>query len=275
MIGGKNMDEYTLYLDESKTGNYNTITKMQEDPLFVIAGIIVKNSYHDTILSEQINSLKCSIWNRCDNDLLFKEHILHELEMSRAFTHKTKQLKFEYNKVFKNKHIYNYTYDMMSNIIENADIVIIGAGVMEKELQLMHLRQELNDELSICMNIIIENYYHFLCAVDGIGTICYESMPENQNAKIQKRYQIIRNTGTMFYPAKAINKRVKGIEFKNKLDNIIGLQVADFIPNAIGRHILNKVYNNKQRNVYYPIIESKLYDGSIGKIERFGIKKIP
>lgn len=146
---------------------------------------------------------------------------------------------------------------------------------MEEELQLMHLSQELNDELSICMNIIIENYYHFLCAVDGIGTICYESMPENQNAKIQKRYQIIRNTGTMFYPAKAINKRVKGIEFKNKLDNIIGLQVADFIPNAIGRHILNKAYNNKQRNVYYPIIENKLYDGSIGKIERFGIKKIP
>lgn len=275
MIGGKHMDEYTLYLDESKTGNYNTITKIQENPLFVIAGIIVKNNYHDTVLSEQINSLKCNIWNRCDNDLFYKEHILHELEMSRAITHKTKQLKFDYNKVFKNKHIYNYTYDVMANIIEKAEVVIIGAGVMEEELQQMHSNQELNDELSICMNIIIENYYHFLCAVDGMGTICYESMPENQNAKIQKRYQIIRNTGTMFYPAKAINKRVKGIQFKNKLDNVIGLQVADFIPNAIGRHILNKVYNNNQRNVYYPVIESKLYDGSAGKIERFGIKKIP
>ena len=101
-------------------------------------------------------------------------------------------------------------------------------------------------------------------------------MPENQNAKIRKRYEIIKNTGTMFYPAKSINKRIKGIEFKNKTDNIIGLQVADFVPNAIGRHILKKSYNdNKQRNVYYPILESKIYDGCVGNINRFGIKKIP
>lgn len=80
----------------------------------------------------------------------------------------------------------------------------------------------------------------------------------------------------MFYPAKAINKRIKGIVFKNKTENVIGLQVADFIPNAIGRHILGKTYNdNKQRNIFYPILEEKLYDGNINNIDRFGIKKIP
>lgn len=126
------------------------------------------------------------------------------------------------------------------------------------------------------MNIIIENYYHYLCSVNGVGTICYESMPENQNEKIKKRYEIIRNTGSMFYPAKAINKRIKGITFKQKTDNIIGLQVADFIPNAIGRHVLNKTYNDKkQRNVSYSIIENKLYDGCIGNKNRFGAKIIP
>lgn len=276
MFGGYTMDEYTLYLDESYTGNFNKITNKMDNPLFVIAGIIVKNDYHDTILSDKIISLKCNIWNRCGNDVDYKNHILHELEMSYAITRKIGKLKFDYNKVFKNKHIYNYTYDVMSNIIEEADLTIIGASIAEDELRKMHSLQDLNDILSICMNIVIENYYHFLCSVNGIGKICYESMPENQNAKIRKRYEIIKNTGTMFYPAKSINKRIKGIEFKNKTDNIIGLQVADFVPNAIGRHILNKSYNdNKQRNVYYPVLESKIYDGYVGNINRFGIKKIP
>jgi len=80
----------------------------------------------------------------------------------------------------------------------------------------------------------------------------------------------------MFYPAKAINKRINGITFKGKTENIIGLQIADFIPNAIGRHILNKQYNDKkQRNVSYSIIENKLYDGFVGNKNRFGVKIIP
>lgn len=270
------MKEYTLYLDESHTGDFNKITQHKDNPLSVIGGIIIENEYHDTVLTKKVNELKCCIWNRCDNDSNYQDKILHELEMTRAITKKIKELKCEYNKVFKNKHVYNYTYDTMNHIIQNCDLTIIGASVARDSLQKMHTTQTLNDILSICMNIIIENYYHYLCSVDGIGTICYESMPENQNAKIKKRYEIIKNTGTTFYPAKAINRRIKGIEFRDKKENIIGLQVADFIPNALGRQILKKTYNdNKQRNVYYPFIEKKLYDGNVGNIDRFGIKKIP
>lgn len=270
------MDEYTLYLDESHTGDYNKETKRKDNPLFIMAGVIVKNENHDTFLTNSVNILKNNIWNKCDNDPHYKEHILHELEMSNAITHKIKKLKCEYNKVFKNKHVYNFTYDVMSKIIEDADLIIICVGIFEDKLAKLHPIQSLNDILSICMNIIIENYYHYLCSVNGIGTICYESMPENQNEKIKKRYEIIRNTGTMFYPAKAINKRIKGIIFKEKAANIIGLQIADFIPNSIGRHILSKTYNDKkQRNVPFSIIENKLYDGCVGNKNRFGIKIIP
>ena len=112
--------------------------------------------------------------------------------------------------------------------------------------------------------------------VNGIGDICYESLPENQNQRIMKRYQGIRYNGTMFYPAKVINERIKGLEFKNKTQNIAGLQLADFIPNAIGRSILHKKYtNNKERNISYSVIESKLYDGGIDCTTRYGSKIIP
>ena len=80
----------------------------------------------------------------------------------------------------------------------------------------------------------------------------------------------------MFYPAKSINKRIKGLEFKEKKQNIAGLQLADFIPNSVGRHVLGKHYNNKkERNVKFDIINKKLYDGGIGNVAKFGLKIIP
>lgn len=55
------MSEYTLYLDESYTGNYNQITKRKDDRLFIIAGVIVENTYHDTTLTNEVNKLKNNI----------------------------------------------------------------------------------------------------------------------------------------------------------------------------------------------------------------------
>ena len=270
------MDEYILFLDESETANYNKETDERENKHFVIGGIICKNEYHDNILTTQVNGLKCNIWNKCGDHEDYKENILHELEMSRAITHQYKQLKFRYNKIFKNKHVYNFTYDILADIIKNGEMYILSATINEDALNNIYDRNILNDRMQIAMNIIIENYFHFLSSVNGIGTICYESLPENQNNNILKRYKGIMQNGTMFYPAKKINKRIKGLEFRNKLENVIGLQVADFIPNAIGRHVLGKTYNDlKQRNIPYEIIEMKAYDGRIANKSKFGIKIIP
>ena len=269
------MDEYTLYLDESHTGDYNEETKRKDHPVVVIGGIITKKEYHDTILSSKIDKLKCDIWNKDNRDKNYSEKVLHELEMSRAITRKIKRLNYDYNKIFKNQKIYDYVYDNMSDILKTSELTILGACIREDELKNMNSLQALNDELSICMNVIIENYYHFLCDVNGIGSICYESMPPNQNKKIQKRYNYIINTGTMFYPAKEIKSRITSLEFKSKKDNIVGLQIADFIPNSMGRHELHKIYKSKERNVPYSIIESKLYDGAVNRSDRFGLKIIP
>lgn len=78
------MEEYTLYLDESETANFNKALGRRENTVFVIAGVICKNDYHEQELSPQINKIKELIWNRCDSDSLYEEKVLHELEMSRA-----------------------------------------------------------------------------------------------------------------------------------------------------------------------------------------------
>lgn len=271
------MKEYTLYLDESETHNYDKCNKIDINHQFVIAGIIVEKSYHDTFLTNNINRLKQNIWNKCNIDCSNEcsSYILHELEMTRAITGNSKKLKCNYNRIFKNKHVYNYTYDIMSEFIATSEIVIIGVCIDKENIERIYTEQIINDRLSIGMNLLIENYYHFLYNNDGVGYICYESMPENQNDVIRKRYNQIKSSGTMFYSAKTINQRIKSLEFADKYSNIAGLQISDFIPNSLGRNVLNKTYNNRQRNVPYEIIKGKLYDGGINNINRFGFKIIP
>lgn len=196
--------------------------------------------------------------------------------MSRALKKQFKQLKCEYNKIFKNKHIYNFAYDMLTEIFVKSELTVLAVCIDEDGLSEQYDRSKLNDRFQIAMNMMIENYFHFLNRVNGIGHICYESLPENQNERIRKRYMGIRYNGTMFYPAKVINDRIKDLEFRNKNENIVGLQLADFVPNAMGRYVLEKHYtNHKERNICMDVLQNKLYDGGIGRKDKFGLKIIP
>ena len=55
------MDKYTLYLDESETSNSG------RKPTFVIAGIVIKDEYHDTTFTEQMSNLKRVVWPDIQN----------------------------------------------------------------------------------------------------------------------------------------------------------------------------------------------------------------
>lgn len=90
---GDIMDEYTLYLDES----FIEIKNKKCD--FTVCGLIVKNTYHDTVLSDLIKNLKYSIWDKEDKSIVDK-YALHELDATIARKGNIKRLKREYNKIF-------------------------------------------------------------------------------------------------------------------------------------------------------------------------------
>lgn len=267
----KPMTEYTLYLDESEIPitdeNNNEINK-----LFVIAGIIASNEYHDTKLTESLNKIKDVIWDKPKDVLKRHSYILHEMEVTAAHYGSFGKLKHKYHRVFAKPSKYNLLYEKMSELIQNSELTTLGACIRQNELHSLYNHNILNDKKSILMQIIIENYYHFLVESDSIGTICYESMPKNQNAIINKRYKYIKNTGTMFYPAKKINSRIKGLIFVEKDKNVTGLQIADFIPNTLGRVECEKDSNSEAN---YKSVHDKLYDGNRKMIEKFGLKIIP
>ena len=172
------MDEYTLFLDESEI----PITD-EDNKLFVIAGIIVKNEYHDTKLTDSLNEIKDAIWDKPKDVTQRRSYILHEMEVTSAHYGHFGKLKHKYHRIFAKSSKYKLLYEKMSDLIQNSEIVTIGACIRQKELYNLYNQSTLNDKKSILMQIIIENYYHFLVEHDAIGTICYESMPEKLIAK--------------------------------------------------------------------------------------------
>lgn len=261
--------KYTLYLDET----FIELNNQGGD--FSICGIIVKDDYHDKYLLSKINDLKYKIWNQEESKIV-DTYVLPELESTKARKGNINRLKKEYNKIFRNKGKYNLLYDSMNDIILTSDITILGCCIKEYDLCQLY-NHSINDRMSIAINILVENFYHFLITNNAIGTICYEEMPENQNEIIKRRYNQIRSSGTMFYSPQNINKKVKGLIFKNKYDCIPGLQIADFIPNSVVRNIRGITYQDggRLRSVDINIIKNKTYDGNCNKLDRFGIKIIP
>lgn len=274
MIGELLMNEYTLFLDESEIPITNN-EDIEINRLFVIAGIIVENSYHDNELTLRLNSLKECVWKgeKGEEDKeISHSHILHEMEVTFARYGNFGRLKHKYLRIFAKPSKYRLLYNEMSKLIDDSNIVTLGSCIRQTELHSIYNYNVINDKKSILMQIIIENFYHFLVESNSIGTICYESMHESENAIIKRRYTNIRTTGTMFYPAKNINKRIKNLVFIPKDDNITGLQIADFIPNTLGRVECNK---NSHSDKTYNSVYNKLYDGNRKMIEKFGLKIIP
>ena len=90
-------------------------------------------------------------------------------------------------------------------------------------------------------------------------------------AKLQNLFHMLKATGTLFMKKEVLQDRLGAISFPIKSDNIIGLQLADFIPNVLARKALGKEQKNFS---IYNGIENKLYDGKIDRKDKFGFKII-
>ena len=260
------MDEYILFLDESYTYENNG-----DNPAFAVGGFIVKNTDIPSINTE-IDNLKNEVWKDLCNP---SDIILHELDLKDALNPriKKKKLKPEYVR-FRNDHKKaNIVYQRLSKIIKTKDIHTVGCVVIENRY-FNNFPKAIGNEISlVCMQIIIENYVHFLFQHDAIGSIVYESRDAMDNTMLTRFYQIA-SIGTMYVCPNAIQQRITQFKFIHKKENCQCLQLADFIPNIIARKMSNKkVYANTLDLINNILLKS--YDGTNNNKDRYGIKTVP
>ncbi|HVI39036.1 MAG TPA: DUF3800 domain-containing protein [Anaerovoracaceae bacterium] len=120
------------------------------------------------------------------------------------------------------------------------------------------------------MQIIIENFVHFLIENDGKGIIFAESRREFENFELLNHYYEVLTKGTLYFNRTALQKYLSIMHFPLKGENNIGLQIADFIPGALSR----KCTGRKDYQGLAALFSTKLYDGGQDLAQRFGFKNL-
>ena len=260
------MDEYTLYLDES----YTYRNKGQQ-PAFAVGGFIVKNS-DITNINKKIDDLKKEIWSDLSTPT---DVVLHELDLKDALNARIPKhdLKPEYVRFRNNPKKSDNIYKGISKIVKSENIHTVGCVVIKNRYN-NNFPDVIGNEISlVCMQIIIENYVHFLYKHNAIGTMVYESRDAMDYTMLNRYYQIA-SIGIMYVKPSAIQQRITQFQFIHKKDNCQCLQLADFMPNLIARKMSSKkIYPNTANLVRNILLKS--YDGTNNNKDRYGIKIVP
>lgn len=263
---------YHLYLDESETHSEDNQGRWINQ-VFCISGIITTKNFHDVYITPEINRIKSAIWHDLPNNA---DIILHEKDI--RFSQNPFN-KFKLNKVSSEYHRFNRDincsiklFNGLEKIIRQKDVKIIGGCVIWDELTKNYHEDILNNKSLIALQLIMENFSHFLQSNNGVGRVFYESVGNEPDKQMSLRFHQIKAMGTMYVSPYAMQSLILDIQFPKKSDNIAGLQVADFIPNDIARDIAGKKSHRFNLN---KVVKRSQYDGGLTRSDKFGVKIIP
>ena len=253
------MGKYTLYLDESET--YTS----PKDRFFAVGGVIIDNS-QDAILEAELNSLKLKLW---DGDANSSSYILHEKEITEA--NKYGHAKNPCYNTFRTNKKHKDLYAGLAKILKQYKLTTLGVCIDVASLS--HLYPgETNRQLTIALQMLLENYCHYLGQMNSTGDICYESLLDPGNQELRQRFYELEALGTMYYTSHFFQTHIGDIRFEGKAKNLVGLQLADFIPNTFARTCSGA---KAKHDNFKKIVLRQAYDGNIQNKQKYGLKKIP
>lgn len=241
------MNQYLLFLDESKPNtNFRN---------FTLGGIVIEKNAYEMQLKKLVNELKIECFDS-------EKVILHEIDIRKKEGDFKGITKEQQEKFFKKLGVLFATNNLFA---------VLAVSINIDDLDKLYKESDRNDIYYVALQLLMENYAHFLSLNDGEGAVYLETTDNVNNAKLQNLFHILKANGTLFVKKESLQKYLSTINFAIKSENVIGLQLADFIPNPLARQALSK------RQKPFSIINEinlKLYDGEIGMKERFGFKII-
>lgn len=253
------MSQYVLYLDESETFTPGG------DHYFAVAGVVIEECNLVSVTAD-LDALKSRLWT---GDPAATSYILHEKEISEA--HKTGRARNTCYNIFRANQKVSDLYSGLSQIIKQHSIATLGV-CLDKTSLISNYPGETNAQLTIALQMLLENYCHFLQHVQGKGDICYESLQEPGNQPLRQRFYELEALGTMYYTPHFFQTHIGDICFVDKTNNLPGLQLADFIPNTYARKCAGIT---AKHTAFQQCVMRQAYDGGMGNRSKFGLKKIP
>jgi hypothetical protein len=244
------MKRYYLFLDESNTNGSNI-------KHLCLGGVIIEEEIYKKTIIKDINAIKNSVFGN-------SEVILHESEIRDAKDEYSEMRKPEKRNLFWNE---------LNRVFSSGNITTIGAAINVEKYKSIYDGSSLNDEYFIVLQIVLENFIHFLQKNNAIGSVYIESRDYKKDKELRNIYYKIMANGTLYLNANSFqDKLLNNLNFTIKEDNNVGVQLADFIPGTLNRKCNN--LNPKNPSII-AAIESNLYNGDCNLSERFGFKIMP
>lgn len=283
------MLEYTLYLDESKN---------VDKQLFLMSGFAIENSKFST-LQESMYNIKKIFWD--EEYINNNSTILHSTELSMIYNNrknkeKSKYIDREEYKIFKKmssddiKLKYHTMYNSLNEVVKKCNITTFGCLIDISDYNYLFddkFKKISDDYFNISLQVIIENFVHFLYSVNAVGHIIYESRNSKNNivrnspdVKMYDNFCKIKasNKGIQHINSISISNKIRYISIVNKNDENSGLELADFITFNLLKGV--SITNSSDKSEFIKKIEHTLYNGSYDLSEKdvrnfFGVRKIP
>lgn len=243
--------KYNLFIDES--GDHGLSKLNPNFPVFLLCGIIISEQGYES-LRTSFNDIKQTIWNN-------KNVIFHSRDIRKC----EKEFKYLFDLSLKAKF-----YKMLDNSIKNTGYNIIASAINKQKY--IKLYGKLSDDVyEISLSFIIERAIFYL---DGINdatsnlNIIIEKRGLKEDKKLEEHFQRLLARGTGYLSSERLSKYNLSIHFRDKKENINGLQLADLIAYPLARYVIEP----DRVNPSYEVFKHKIY-GKSGR--RYGLKIFP
>ncbi len=237
-IGLNNNDFFYLFIDES--GDHGLINIDNNFPIFVLCGVLISNFSYNK-LTDEIIKLKNKLWSN-------KKVIFHSRDIRKC------DKEFQ---ILLDLQIKSDFYNCINNIIKNNNYNII-ASIIEKNKFIKNYGKLSDNVYQIALSFVIERAIFYLddnLQEDIQLKIIIEKRGKKEDNILKDYLNKLFQRGTGYIDKDRIKKHKIEVEFIDKKDNNIGLQLSDLLAYPIARYIIDK----ERANPAFDILYNKIY----------------
>ena len=233
--------KFYLFIDEC--GDHNLAKFDPGFPVFTLCGILVSRQNLNA-LNKAFEELKIEIFGT-------KEIVIHSVDIRKwrgPFS------------VLADESLKNKFFDNIEKILSRHDAyVIVSCTILKEQLNKFCVRGEEDDVYGLSLSYLIER--SIFCVDNEINdglpeiSIVVERRGKKEDNNLLNYYNGLRNRGTKWVTAERLRTRISDFGFKNKKDNIIGLQIADLIAYPVTIHLLYP----ERKNPSYEVVKHNIF----------------
>ena len=167
-------------------------------------------------------------------------------------------------------HKKKWYYDNLNSAINDCDYTLIASAI-QKENYINQFGRLSNDVYELALSFVFERAIFFLDDLlndDKELQIIIEKRGKKEDKQLDEHFQRLMSRGTAYVSSLRLSNYSLSISFKDKKENINGLQLADLTAYPIARFVIEP----ERANPAFELISSKIYSKN-GK--RYGLKIYP